>query len=388
MSFDDLDIARLRDRRGEKWTTYPADVLPLWVADMDFPVAEPIGEVLRNALANHDLGYPLNMTPEGLPTTFAERVRERFGWAVDPRRVDVITDVVQGLYIALQVYSEPGEGAIVQTPIYPPFLEAVHEMGRRLIANELVSRDVGYEIDFDALRAAIDRRTRLLLFCNPHNPTGRVFTRSELEELAEIALEHRLVVVSDEIHADLSFPGHPHIPFATLGPEVEAQTVTLMSATKAFNIAGLRCAVAVFGSKSLQEQFGEVRRHLRGGLGSLSLQATEVAWRECQPWLDELMVYLDGNRKLVTEFLREQIPEIRHHPPQATFLAWLACRPLQLDRSPYCAFLKRGKVALSYGKHFGRGGTGFVRLNFATSRTLLTEALERMAKAVREARSA
>ena len=387
MNFDDLDIARLRARRGEKWATYPADVLPLWVADMDFAPAEPVQEVLRHALENGDIGYPINPTPASLPTVFAERMQERFGWSLDPQRVEVLTDVVQGLYIALQVYSEPGDGAIVQTPIYPPFLEAVHEMGRHLIVNELVRGDEGYEIDFDALRRGINRRTRLILLSNPHNPTGRVFTRAELEQLAQIVLEHHLVVVSDEIHADLVFPGHTHIPFATLGPEVEAQTVTLTSATKAFNIAGLRCAVAAFGSEVLQDHFGEVRRHMRGGLGSLGLQATEVAWRECQPWLDALMAYLDENRAFVAEFLREHMPLIRHHSPQATYLAWLDCRPLELDRPPYWLFLKRAKVALSYGKHFGQGGHGFVRLNFATSRAILNEALERMAKALHDAKS-
>ncbi len=387
MSFDDLDIARLRARRGEKWATYPSDVLPLWVADMDFPVAEPIKQVLRHALENGDVGYPINPTPAGLPTVFAERMQERFGWSVDPGHVEVLTDVVQGLYIALQVYSKPGDGAVVQTPIYPPFLEAVHEIGRHLIVNELVCGNSGYEIDFDALRASINQGTRLLLISNPQNPTGRVFTRTELVQLAQLAIENHLVVVSDEIHADLVYPGHTHIPFATLGPEVEAQTVTLISATKAFNIAGLRCALAAFGSEVLHDHFREVHQHMRGGLGSLGLHATEVAWRECQPWLDEAMAYLDGNRALVVQFLREHMPKIRHHPPEATYLAWLDCRPLQLDRTPYWFFLKRAKVALSYGKHFGQGGKGFVRLNFATSRAILNEALERMAKALHDAGS-
>lgn len=385
MNLGDLDIAHLRARRGEKWGTYPDDVLPLWVADMDFPVAEPIQAVLRHALENGDVGYPINPTPGGLPAVFAERMQERFGWELDPNRVEVLTDVVQGLYIALQVYSKPGDGAIVQTPIYPPFLEAVHDMGRRMVTQQLVASDSGYEIDFDALRASIDHGTRLLLLSNPQNPTGRAYTRSELEQLAEIALENHLTVVSDEIHGDLVYPGHTHIPFATLGPEVEAQTVTLTSATKAFNIAGLRCALAVFGSEGLQDHFREVHRHIRGGLGSLGLQATEVAWREGQPWLDEVMAYLEGNRAFLAEFLRERMPAIRHHPPEATYLAWLDCRPLGLDRPPYWFFLKRAKVALAYGKHFGECGKGFVRLNFATSRAILNEALERMAKALQDA---
>jgi cystathionine beta-lyase len=228
MNFDDLEIAALQRRRGEKWATYPDDIIPLWVADMDFPAAQPIQDILRHALENSDLGYPVTPTANALPQVFAERVGERFGWVLDPHRVEVITDVVQGLYIALQVYSEPGEGAIIQTPIYPPFLDAVRDMGRHMLVNELVRGETGYAIDFDALRACVDRRTRILMLCNPHNPTGRVFTRPELEQVAEFALAHRLTVVSDEIHADLVYPGHQHIPFATLGPEISAQTVTLM----------------------------------------------------------------------------------------------------------------------------------------------------------------
>ena len=382
VNFDDLDIEALRARSGEKWATYPADVLPLWVADMDFPVAEPIQQVLRQALELGDIGYPLNPNPDALPSIFAERAQARFDWNVDPERVEVITDVVQGIYIALHVYSEPGEGAIVQTPVYPPFVDAVHDLGRHMIVNELVRGEARYEIDFDALRASVDRGTRVLLLCNPQNPTGRAFTRPELAALAEFALEHRLTVVADEIHADLVYPGQPHIPFATLGPEIEAHTVTLASATKAFNIAGLRLSLAVFGSEVLQERFNTLHRHIRGGLNTLGLQATAAAWTHGQPWQDELLAYLDENRKHLVTFLGEQAPEIRCFLPEATYLAWLDCRALDLDRSPYWFFLKQARVALPNGKLFGQGGEGCVRLNFATSRSILNEALERMAKAL------
>ncbi|MFQ5514568.1 MAG: MalY/PatB family protein [Myxococcota bacterium] len=382
MNLDDLEIERLRQRRGEKWSTYPADVLPLWVADMDFPVAEPIRDLLRRALELGDVGYPVNPTPKSLPSVFAARARERFGWEIDPQRIEVLTDVVQGLYIALKVYSEAGEGAVVQTPIYPPFLAAVHETGRRLITNTLIQASHGYEIDFDALEASLDRGTRLLLLCNPQNPTGRVFTRGELGRLAELALRHRLTVVSDEIHADLIYPERAHVPFAMIDPEVEAHTVTLTSATKAFNIAGLRCALAIFGSELLQEQFNHLPRHLRGGVNSLGLHAAEAAWSRGQPWLDEVLRYLDGNRQFIDEYLARKLPGMRYHLPEATYLAWLDCRELDLDRSPYWFFLKRARVALSDGRVFGPGGEGFVRLNFATSHAILAEALDRMAKAL------
>src|SRR5690554_6162194 len=212
---DGLELARLRRRRSEKWGTYAPDVLPAWVAEMDYPLAEPIRRVLEDALAYDDLGYPVNPRPQDLPTVFAARMAERFGWRIDPQRVDVLTDVVQGIYVAIDRFSAPGEGVVVQTPVYPPFLHAVRDLGRRMVENPLVRGAGRDELDLDGLRAALDPATRILLLCNPQNPTGRVFERRELEALAEIALRHDLVVVSDEIHADLGHQGLQH-PVAAL----------------------------------------------------------------------------------------------------------------------------------------------------------------------------
>lgn len=379
-----LDLARLRRRRGEKWQLYPPDVLPAWVAEMDFPLAAPIRRVLEDALEADDLGYPINPRPQDLPTVFAERMAARFGWRVDPQRVEVLTDVVQGLYVALDRFAAPGEGVVVQTPVYPPFLHAVRETGRRLVESPLVAGAARFELDLDGLRAALDPDTRVLLLCHPQNPTGRVFDRRELEALAELVLRHQLVVVSDEIHADLAYPEQRHVPFAALGPEVEARTITLTSATKAFNIPGLRCALAHFGSAELQRRFLSLPRHVRGGIGSLGLAATAAAWRESQPWLDAVLARLDANRALVAEFVRTALPGVGHRPPEASYLAWLDCRALGLGASPQRFFLERAKVALSAGEAFGRPGEGFVRLNFATPPALLGEILERMAKALRE----
>jgi cystathionine beta-lyase len=379
----DLDVPLLRQRSGEKWALYPEDVLPLWVADMDFPVATPIQRLIQRSLDLGDLGYPLHPRPTRLPSVFAQRAEERFGWSIEARNVEPISEVVQGLYVALHQFTAEGEGVVVQTPIYPPFLTAVREMRRTLVENPLVLADGGYSVDLDGFRDVIDERTRILLLCNPHNPSGRVFRREEIEGIAEVALARDLVVVSDEIHADLVFPGSRHIPFASLSPEVEARTITFTSASKAFNIAGLRCAVAIFGSEGLQRRFLEFPRHLRGGLGSLGMAASEVAWRHSQPWLDEVLAYLEANRQLVAEFTAAQLPGIRHFRPEATYLAWLDCREVGLEPSPYQFFLSRAKVALSDGAAFGTPGRGFVRLNFATSRQILSEALERMAEALR-----
>ena len=384
-ALDALDLGRLRRRRGEKWALHGPDVLPAWVAEMDFPLAEPVRRAVEQALELDDLGYPLHPRRDELPALFAERMATRFGWRPDAGRVEVIADVVQGIYVAVSQLSAAGEGVVVQTPIYPPFLEAVAETGRRLVENPLVCGAAGarFEIDFELLRSRIDATTRILLLCNPHNPTGRVLERRELEGLAELALAQGLVVVADEIHADLVYPGQRHVPFASLSPEVEERTVTLTSATKAFNIPGLRCALAHFGSSALQHRFLALPRSLRGGLGALGQAATLAAWRVGQPWLDAVLAYLAGNRDLVARFVADRLPGVGHVPPEASYLAWLDCRALRLEPTPERFFLSQAKVALSAGERFGEPGIGWVRLNFATSRAILGEILERMAKALR-----
>ena len=382
----ELDAVRPADRRpsrGEKWTTYPDDVLPLWVADMDFPIAEPIRRVLRFAVERSDLGYPIHPAPTAIPDLTAERMQRLHGWSVAPERVEILADVVQGMFTAVHQFSEPGDGVVVQTPIYPPFLGAVAKQGRRLDENPLALGASGYAIDFDRLRSETDARTRIVLLCNPHNPTGRVFRREELEPLAELALERDWWVVSDEIHQDLLYPGYRHVPFASLSREVEARTITLTAASKAFNIAGLRCGVAIFGSDEAKRRFCALPRHIRGGIGMLGIEALEAAWRYSEPWLDEVRDYLAANRAFVIDTVREEIPGVALHPPEATYLAWLDFRALDLRPSPFAFFLEKAKVALSDGATFGAPGRGFARINFATSRAILADALERMAKALR-----
>ena len=380
---DRLSEAVLRQRTGEKWQEHPPDVLPLWVADMDYPVAEPIRRRLQRALDVGDTGYPLHPRPTLLPALFAERARRRTGWTVDPRRSELISEVVQGIYVAIHQFSEPGEGVILQTPIYSPFLGAVANLGRKRLENALVETPQGWVLDLDDLRAKA-KHARLLLLCNPHNPTGRVLRRDELEAVAKIALEHDLVIVSDEIHADLVYRGRAHVPIASLSPEVEARTITLTAGSKAFNIAGLRVALAIFGSQALKRRFVGFERHLRGGLGGMGILALEAAWSHADPWLDEVLAYLEANRDYVAEFVAAELPGVRHFAPEGTYLAWLDCRALELAPTPHRFFLERAKVGLSDGPTFGPPGAGFVRLNFATSRAILTRALERMAAAVRE----
>lgn len=384
---DDLDPALLHSRLGEKWNTYPPDITPAWVAEMDFPLAEPVRVVLERAVDRFDFGYPINPKDTGLRECFAERMERLWGWQVDPRRVEILSDVVQGLYIGMLAYTSPGDGAVIQTPVYPPFFGAVRETGRRIVEHRLVPAAdggaPGYRLDVDALRAVVDDGTRILLLCNPHNPTGRVFTREELEALAALARERDWIVLTDEIHQDLCYDGARHIPFASLSDDAATRTVTITSATKAFNVPGLRCAVAHFPSAALQERFAAaLPRHARGGIGLPGLYATIAAWRHADPWLDEVRAYLQTNRDFVTDFLAREIPEIHCQPPESTYLAWLDCRALELSPTPARFFYRGAKIALSDGENFSPDFGGFARLNFATSRSLLRDVLERLAKAV------
>jgi cystathionine beta-lyase len=319
----------------------------------------------------------------GFLDAFGERMNERFDWQPDLSRVEFLSEVVQGLLIAVEAYSEAGDGVVVQTPIYPPFLKIVRATGRKLVDSPMVVGPARLEFDLDDLERRVDAGTRILLLCNPHNPSGRVLPRADLERLARLAIERDLVVVSDEIHADLVFEDRAHVVFASLGPEVAERTVTLTSASKPFNIPGVRAAVAHFGSAELHRRFNAIHPpHVRGGPGLFGIYATIAAWRWAQPWLDEVVAYCQSNRDFTARALQDRIPEIRFFPPEATYLAWLDCSALELAETPAEHFLRQAHVALSPGHQFGAAWRDHARLNFATSRPILTEILDRMAKSL------
>jgi cystathionine beta-lyase len=372
----------LRARSGEKWRQYGPEALALWVADMDFEPAMPIRRRLARAFAVGDMGYPQYAPMTRLPDLAAARMEQRFGYRVPRGQVEVVSEVVQAMHVSLLQLTQPGDGVITQTPIYPPFLGVIKDHARTLLANEMVRSERGYTLDLDDLRAKA-KLARLLLLCNPHNPTGRAFRRDELEAVAAIAREHDLFVVSDEIHADLVFAPNTHVPFASLSEDAASRTITLYAASKAFNIAGLRCAVAIFGTPELKKRFNALPRHVRGGLNGPGILATEAAWTHGDPWLADVTAYLRANRDFVADFVARELHGVVHFAPEATYLAWLDCRALNLAPTPHGFFLEHAKVALSEGPNFGPPGAGFVRLNFATSRAILARALEQMAKAVR-----
>ena len=383
--FSRVTVEDLRAKRGVKWTKYDPEVLAAWVADMDFPVAEPIREALREAMVRDDYGYSFKSKEGPIPELFAARAKRLYAWEVLPERVEGICDVIQGLYVVIENFTRPGDGVVTLTPAYPPFLNSVREMDRRLVEFPLrpPQEPSGiFRLDTRSLAQSIDDNARLLLLCNPHNPTGKVFSKAELEAVAEIALSKDLIVFADEIHADLVYSNSMHIPFASLGPEVEARTITMASATKSFNIAGLRYAVAVFGSEALQVIYNRTPERLRGGMNSFGVIATQSAWRDCDDWLQELLNHLEKNRDYMIDFLHTELPDITVHRPEATFLSWLDCSSLMLSPDPHTFFLEKARVGLSDGVDFGVGGAGHVRLNFATSRPILTQILTRMRDAV------
>jgi cystathionine beta-lyase len=383
MSFDGLDPERLRLRLGEKWRRFAAPMLPAWVAEMDYPIAKPIVDVLTRAIELDDFGYPAGQDERRVPEAFAERMQRRYGWNAAAERVVVLSDVVQGLYLSLLSFTAPGDGVLVQTPIYPPFLSSVRDTQRRLEACPLIDDGKRWSIDIDRLSAA-PRDVRALLLCHPHNPTGRAFSRAELEGLAALAVERDWVVLSDEIHADLTHAGHSFIPFASLGAQVAERTVTFSSASKAFNIAGLRCAVAHFGTRAALTRFQNVvPPHVRGGIGILAQHATVAAWRDSDAWLERTRTQLELSRHRLVSRLGELLPEVGVHLPEATYLGWLDLRQLALEPSPAEFFRQKAQVALSDGVYFGAGFEGHARLNFATSTPLLDQIVERMANAVR-----
>jgi len=378
-----LDPEVLARRTTEKWNTFPKDVLPAWVAEMDFPLCEPVRDVLRQALDLDDLGYNLAPNDTGIREAFAHRMSTRFDWSIDPGHVDVLADVMQGLYIALDCFTEPAGDVLAQTPVYPPFLKSARLSGRKVVENHLVSAGSRMEMDFDDLAAGFAGGARTLLFCNPQNPTGRVFERDELTRVADLVCEYDAFVISDEIHADLTFDGRRHIPIASLNDDIAARTVTLNSASKSFNIPALRCAVAHFGSETLQRRFlAYAPRRVRGGLGHLGLEATVAAWRGGDAWLDEVVAVLAENRAHLAGLLAERFPELSPFVPEGTYMTWVDCAPLRLDGSPAERFREHGHVALTDGRSFGSGYREFARINFATSKRILDEVVERMAKAL------
>ena len=379
------------ERRGSnstKWQRYPEDVLPLWVADMDFAAPPPVLAALQAKISHGVFGYE-NLSRE-LSEATAARMQLRYGWQVSPERVVAVPGVVSGFNAAAHAFCQAGAGILVQPPVYPPFLR-VHEnagLVRQLAPLKRVDlgRQLRYEIDWTAFESALHSggaRTGLFLLCSPHNPTGNVFSPEDLAHLADLCRRADVLICSDEIHNELLLGAAQHIPIASLDPGIADRTVTLIAPSKTFNIPGLFCAFAIVPDKDLFDRYQKTVERMTLHVNSLGLAGAQAAFSGgCEDWLVELLEYLTANRDFLAGFIEAELPGIQFTVPAATYLAWLDCnawiREGRMTDPPAQFFLEKARVALNPGADFGPGGEGFVRLNFGCPRSTLAEALDRI----------
>ena len=385
------DFDKIVDRTGTeslKWV-YPRkvlkveDAIPMWVADMDFEAPPAVVEAIRNRAAHGIYGYPL------VPPSFWQAaigwLGRRHGWEVRKDEMAMTPGIVPALNYAVRAFTKPGDGVIIQTPVYFPFYHAVENNGRRVVRNPLRFDGRRYTMDLEDLERKLDEGGRMLILCSPHNPVGRVWTREELEAIGRLAVERDLLVVSDEIHHDLIFKGSRHVPFASLSPALAERTVTCIAPSKTFNIPGLSTAAIIASNPKLLEAFEDETERAGFELGQVfGIVGFEAAYGQGDDWLDELLSYLEANVDFMEKFLGEQIPGIRLVRPEGTYLALLDCRGLGLEPAALNDFfLKKARVYFSDGAMFGKELEGFVRMNFACPRSVLAEALERIERAVK-----
>lgn len=376
------DLDRPIERRHTdsiKWNRYEDDVLALWVADMDFVSPQPVLDALQARVAHGIFGYP--RAPAELPEVIQARLKHLYGWQVATEDIFFIPGVVTGLNMAAHAFCQAGDGVLIQPPVYYPFLAVPANASLVGQYNQVRLNGGRYEMDLDDFERTITDRTRLLILCNPHNPVGRVYERAELDRLAELCLRHRVILCSDEIHCDLIYSGHQHIPIASLSPEVAQNTVTLMAPSKTFNIPGLSSSFVVIQNPELRSQFRAAHAGLVSMVNLLGYTAALAAYRDGQEWLEQVLAYLEANRDLIQQVVRVHLPAISTIVPEGTYLAWLDCRNTPIADQPAGFFLEKARVALNEGASFGPGGEGFVRLNFACPRSTLVEALDRMSAA-------
>ncbi len=386
-TFNFDEIIDRRNTDSAKWNRYDADVIPAWTADMDFHSPPPVTEALQKRVAHGVFGYSISSwmkPPAGLLNAIAGRYSQRYGLPTTSEDILIVPGVVSALY-AICHHIDNDESILIQTPNYWPFFSAADNAPRATHSAPLVARQDGeierYEIDFDVLEAAIQPQTRMLLFCNPHNPVGRVYSREELERIAEICLRHRLLICSDEIHAGLTYPDHQHLAIAGVDPEVAASCVTLNAATKTYNLAGFKLGVAISSNHELlQWMQGWFGKRGSGSVAALGFVAAEAAFCHGQAWLDALLEYLQANRDYAIDFVQREMPALQPTCPEATYLLLLNCSETPFAADPVQFFLDEARVALS-GRFGPQGYPQLARLNYGCPRATLTEMLERMAAA-------
>ncbi len=390
----DFGFDRLIDRRGTYSYKYDGlkkvfgreDVLPMWVADMDFAVPPAVQEAIRRRAEHPIYGYTFR--PEEYYQSIVGWIARRHGWQVAREWISYSPGIVPALNMAVQGFTDPGDGVILQSPVYHPFFWAIDLNHRKLLNNRLVEKEGSYTFDFDDL-AEKAKEAKLLLLSNPHNPVGRSWDEEELRRLGEICVEYDVLIVSDEIHADLTLPGHHHVPLASLSEEIAARTITCMAPSKTFNLAGLSTSSVIISDEKIREHFKEVVEALHIGGGNLfGIEASIAAYNHGEAWLDALLDYLTGNIARAREVVAKEMAEVTMAPVEATYLVWLDFRRTGMDAEALKKFmLEEAKVGGNDGAMYGPGGEGFVRLNLATPRSIVEEAFERISKALKKQRS-
>ena len=382
----DVPVTR-RGTDSGKWAWFGEDVLPMWVADMDFASPQPIIDALLRRVQHGVFGY--GMDSKSFKQALVDRMARLYGWMIQPDDIVMLSGLVSGLNIVSRAVGERGDGVLINTPVYGPFLTAPVNQHRTLQSAPLHVTQSGhrlhYELNMPGLAAASEPHTRLFLLCNPHNPVGRAFSRAELTEIATFCEQHDLMICSDEIHCDLLLGGAQHIPIASLAPEIGQRTITLMAPSKTFNVPGLGVSFAIIQNPALRKQFEAAMAGIVPHVNILGMVAAEAAYTECDDWLQALQSYLTANRDFAVRYVEAHMPGVNTTNPEATYLLWLDLRGAGLGEKPADRLLQDAKLAVNEGSWFGAGGEGFVRLNFGCPRSTLEDGLARIRAVVEQA---
>ncbi|MFV8827681.1 MalY/PatB family protein [Alkalihalobacterium sp. APHAB7] len=357
------------------------DLWPMWVADMDFPAPPQVIKAIQEEVGRGIFGYPVRSA--SVDTAVQSWVKRRFNWNVDAEQLVYTSGVVPAIAQIIKRFTEPGDKVIIQPPVYYPFFNVVTNQDRKLIENPLVFDGTHYRMDLDHLQSVIDQETKILLLCSPHNPVGRVWTEEELKQLAEICIKHDLLVISDEIHCDIIFKGHEHIPTATLSDEMSQRTITCMAPSKTFNLAGLQTSYTIIPNPALRRKFkNHLSQEFLNMFHSIGAVAMEAAYTDGESWLEEFLRYVEGNVQFVKAYIEEHMPKIKVIQPEGTYLLWLDCSGLGMTAQERKKWLtEQAKLALSNGIVFGKEGEPFERMNLACSRNSVNEGLKRLKNA-------
>ena len=379
---DSTTVATLRARGSFKWTAPGPDGFGAAVAEMDFGAAPPILDALDRLSADAKFGYLPPYLAEELAAACAGFLQRRFGWGPDPAHIHPVPDVIKALEIAITHFSRPGSPVILPTPAYMPFLIVPGLLGREIIQVRMRAEAGFFTFDFDAIEDAFRAGGHLVIFCNPYNPLGRVFTRHEMTQLTDVVDRHGGRVFADEIHAPLVYPGERHIPYVSTSDTAAAHTLTATSASKAWNLPGLKCAEVILTNGPDQQRWEEMGFFASHGASNPGVVANIAAFRHGEAWLDEVLAYLNDSRLLLGDLLARQLPQVRYRPPDGTYLAWLDCTAMNLPRSPGALVTEHAHITVVDGPAFGDGGDGAFRFNFATPQPILAEMVERIAVAL------